>query len=202
MEEDAARRSPVESEPERPSWLDDVHAAAAPVRSKSPPIAGRRAIAAPNSPDSPGKSSALTGQKLTALKRRQDLNRRSLSRTSSASALDASDAESDDLAHAGTQPTTRTAAGRRTGQVAPGPSHSLSRSVPSGAGVGVGVGGGGGGGRVQVWDFLEHDEQVAEQGTVAGEGEFSGASGARWRGRCRLEGFRVRLEGRDVCARG
>ena len=87
------------------------------------------------------------------------------------------------------------------GQVAPGPSHSLSRSVPSGAGVGVG-GGGVRGRRVQVWDFLEHDEQVAEQGTVAGEGEFSGASGARWRGRCRLEGFRVRLEGRDVCAGG
>jgi len=142
-----AKKPGPESEPERPSWLDDVHAAAAPVRSKSPPIAGRRAIAAPNSPDSPGKSSALTGQKLTALKRRQDLNRRSLSRTSSASALDASDAESDDLAHAGTQPTTRTAGGRRAGQVgAPGPSHSLSRSVPSGAGVGVGVGGGVGGG--------------------------------------------------------
>ncbi len=109
----AAKTKKPGPEPERPSWLDDVHAGAAPVRSKSPPIAGRRAVAAPNSPDSPSKSSALTGQKLTALKRRQDLNRRSLSRTSSAGALDSS---------------------------AVAPVDSLSRSVPSGAGVGVGGG--------------------------------------------------------------
>ena len=106
----AAKTKKPGPEPERPSWLDDVHAGAAPVRSKSPPIAGRRAVAAPNSPDSPSKSSALTGQKLTALKRRQDLNRRSLSRTSSAGALDSS---------------------------AVAPVDSLSRSGPSGAGVGV-----------------------------------------------------------------
>ena len=137
----AKTKKPGHSEPERPSWLDDVHASAAPVRSKSPPIAGRRAVAAaPNSPDSPSKSSALTGQKLTALKRRQDLNRRSLSRTSSAgglsqlSQLDASDAESDTAVERGTR-----LAGRRAAAVAP--PNSLSRSVPSGTGVGVGGGG-------------------------------------------------------------
>ena len=43
--------------------------------------------------------------------------------------------------------------------------------------------------RVQVWDFLEHDEQVAEQGTVSGEGELSGAGR---RGRVRLEPTRGR----------
>ena len=136
----AKTKKPGHSEPERPSWLDDVHASAAPVRSKSPPIAGRRAVAAaPNSPDSPSKSSALTGQKLTALKRRQDLNRRSLSRTSSAgglsqlSQLDASDAESDTAVERGTR-----LAGRRAAAVAP--PNSLSRSVPSGTGVGVGGG--------------------------------------------------------------
>ena len=82
-------------EPERPAWLDDIDAGGSvPVRSKSPPIAGRRAAAEPvlSKPDSPSKNSA-TGQKLTALKRRQDLNRRSLSRTSSAGQIELSDTE-------------------------------------------------------------------------------------------------------------
>ena len=121
------KKKPVE--PERPAWLDDIDAGAAPVRSKSPPIAGRRAAAEPvlSKPDSPSKNSA-TGQKLTALKRRQDLNRRSLSRTSSAGQIELSDTE-DELE----QPK----AGRRAGAV-----NSLSRSVPSGTGTGVSKPGG------------------------------------------------------------